>query len=144
MARPEKTVEDYLVERVEFWGGQCVKLDVRGRRGRTDRVVTFPHHELPRPYGLIYYVELKAKGELPKAHQIREMERLDALGFAVRVSTRRKRSTTSSTKSRRGSSESRLQRARIPGSDHAAHPGDRKSTRLNSSHMSESRMPSSA
>jgi len=84
MARPEKSIEDYLVERVEFCGGQAAKWDVRGHRGRVDRVVMLPCGEMARHWH-VYLVELKAGGKKPRPEQLREHARLRALGFEVIV-----------------------------------------------------------
>lgn len=82
----EKSVEDYLVERVTALGGYAPKVDVRGKRGQVDRVVTLPYRPWQAPR-LAYtsLVEVKAPGERPRPEQMREHERLRALGFHVRV-----------------------------------------------------------
>jgi len=84
---PEKTVEQYLVERVIALGGDAPKLDLRhqDRLGRTDRLVLFPSLNPRRDLAFVVYVEVKAAGEPPASHQLREHERLRALGFNVRV-----------------------------------------------------------
>ena len=81
MARPEKSVEDYLVERVEFLGGTAEKVDCRGNAGKVDRVVVFPAGKHGRCY--VLFVECKALGKKPRPLQRREHRRLAGLGFVV-------------------------------------------------------------
>lgn len=60
MSTPKKelevSVEDYLVAGVEKLGGECLKLEVKGRRGWPDRLCVLPGGvhmfiELKRPKG---------------------------------------------------------------------------------------------
>ena len=86
MARPEKTIEDYLVARVKFLGGDAPKLDTRGHAGRCDRIVTFPNmYDRRGGKGYIFYVELKAPGKSARPLQRHEHRRLRALGLTVVV-----------------------------------------------------------
>lgn len=68
----ESDIEDYLCDKVKEAGGEVRKVKWIGRNGAPDRLVMFPS-------GWLCFVELKAPGIKPKAHQVRELERLDAL-----------------------------------------------------------------
>ncbi|WP_208458389.1 hypothetical protein [Burkholderia vietnamiensis] len=74
----EKTVETYLVDRVRAAGGDAYKFTSPQRRSVPDRIVAFPP-------GRLYFVELKRPGNKPTKPQLREHERLRALGCDVRV-----------------------------------------------------------
>ncbi|MDN8068788.1 hypothetical protein [Burkholderia vietnamiensis] len=74
----EKTVETYLVDRVRAAGGDAYKFTSPQRRSVPDRIVAFPP-------GRLYFVELKRPGNKPTKAQLREHERLRALGCDVRV-----------------------------------------------------------
>lgn len=74
----EKTVETYLVDRVRAAGGDAYKFSSPARVSVPDRIVVFP---LAR----IYFVEVKRPGGKPTRGQLREHERLRALGCDVRV-----------------------------------------------------------
>lgn len=60
----ESEVERHLKRRVERLGGECFKIRFIGRSGAPDRLVMFPDGEQ-------FWVELKAPGKKPKAHQTR-------------------------------------------------------------------------
>lgn len=109
----ESEIEKYLVERVKALGGEVRKVRWIGRNGAPDRLVMLP--ALPgktttadamRAYrdahccamldakralttpgraARTFWVELKAPGERPKPHQIREHERMRRMGQAVAV-----------------------------------------------------------
>lgn len=84
----ESEVEMYLVERVKALGGECRKVEWVGRRGAPDRLVMVPPGIVAYPgpeYGHTIWVELKAPGEKPKPHQVREHQRMRALGQRVEV-----------------------------------------------------------
>ncbi|WP_208455952.1 VRR-NUC domain-containing protein [Burkholderia vietnamiensis] len=74
----EKAVETYLVDRVRAAGGDAYKFTSPQRRSVPDRIVVFPPAR-------IYFVELKRPGNKPTKPQLREHERLRALGCDVRV-----------------------------------------------------------
>lgn len=74
----ESTIEKYLVEQVELYGGLCEKHVSPGRRGVRDRVCLWP-------YGYTDWVETKAPGEKPEPHQERDHARLRRLGHRVYV-----------------------------------------------------------
>src|SRR5271166_4105860 len=78
MGREEKSVEDYLVERVEARGGRCPKLVDLGRRGFPDRS---PMYEGP----IQHFVETKCVGGVVKPWQRRYHADLRSLGFLVFV-----------------------------------------------------------
>lgn len=73
----ESDLEAYLVRRVTQAGGECRKVSWPGRRGAPDRAVFLP--------GSLLWIELKAPGEKAKPHQIREHQRLQALGQTVHI-----------------------------------------------------------
>nr|WP_208450355.1 VRR-NUC domain-containing protein [Burkholderia anthina] len=74
----EKTVETYLVATVRCAGGDAYKFSSPARVSVPDRIVIFPPAR-------IYFVELKRPGGKPSKGQLREHERLRALGCDVRV-----------------------------------------------------------
>lgn len=74
----ERTLEKYLARKVRETGGMAYKLTVFGRRGVPDRLLLMPG-------GRLIFVECKAPGEKPRPEQLREHERLEALGFTVVV-----------------------------------------------------------
>lgn len=74
----EKTIEAHLVKRVKERGGVAYKFTSPQRRSVPDRLVLLPD-------GVIEFVELKAPGKKPTPMQLREHERLRALGFTVLV-----------------------------------------------------------
>ena len=71
----ESDIEKYLVAKAKSLGG---KVKWVGRRGAPDRLVMLP------PTGAIW-IELKAPGEKPKAYQVREHERMRAMGQRVEI-----------------------------------------------------------
>jgi len=87
VARREIKIEEYLAERVRFNGGECLKLDARGHRGRVDRIVAFPHHCTDEDCILKYVIfcEVKTATGVIEPHQRREHERLRKRGNAVRI-----------------------------------------------------------
>ena len=74
----EKTVERELVKRVKEEGGIAYKFSSPGRRSVPDRLCLFPG-------GKILFVECKAPGKRPTVAQVKEHERLKALGFEVLI-----------------------------------------------------------
>lgn len=74
----ERTIERYLIRKIRETGGMAYKLTVAGRRGVPDRLLLMPG-------GQLVFVECKAPGEKPRPEQIREHQRLEALGFTVVV-----------------------------------------------------------
>jgi len=94
----ERDIEAHLVKRVKALGGEVRKVQWIGRRGAPDRLVMLPpicHGEMPdgcrlghdwvRPPGWSCWVELKATGVKPEAHQLREHGRMRAMGQRVVV-----------------------------------------------------------
>lgn len=73
----ESQIETYLTERVNAMGGEIRKVKWIGRRGAPDRVVMLA--------GKTVWVELKAPGQKPKPHQVREHERMKRMGQKVEV-----------------------------------------------------------
>lgn len=74
----ESIIEKHLVAEVKKAGGRAYKFLSPGRRSVPDRIVLLPG-------GRLVFVECKAPGEQPRADQLREHERLRALGFTVVV-----------------------------------------------------------
>lgn len=74
----ESPVENNLVKKVKAAGGTAYKFTSPGRKAVPDRLVLLPG-------GRVVFVECKAPGELPRADQVREHNRLRALGFKVVV-----------------------------------------------------------
>lgn len=74
----EKVIEAHLVKRVEEAGGIAYKFTSPQRRSVPDRLVLLPG-------GKMHFVETKATGGKPTPMQLREHERLRALGFEVKV-----------------------------------------------------------
>ncbi|CDH31738.1 VRR-NUC domain-containing protein [Xenorhabdus bovienii] len=74
----ESVIENHLVKEIKKAGGIAYKFVSPGRRSVPDRICILPG-------GRILFVECKAPGEKPRPDQIREHERLRALGFEVVV-----------------------------------------------------------
>ncbi|EOY5717005.1 VRR-NUC domain-containing protein [Enterobacter hormaechei] len=74
----ESIVEKHLIAEVKKVGGVAYKFVSPGRRSVPDRIVLLPG-------GHLIFVECKAPGIPPRADQLREHERLRALGFTVVV-----------------------------------------------------------
>ena len=74
----ESLIESNLVKQVKAAGGTAYKFTSPGRRSVPDRLVLLPG-------GRAVFVECKAPGETPRPDQVREHNRLRALGFSVVV-----------------------------------------------------------
>ena len=74
----EATIEAYLRDRVKAQGGIAYKWVSPGNVGVPDRLIVFPG-------GTVYFRELKAPGKKPTPLQVRQLEKLKALGFDVGV-----------------------------------------------------------
>jgi hypothetical protein len=88
----EREIENYLVRRVREVKGEVRKVKWIGRRGAPDRLVMLPAVPALTGFELVgaqpartIWVELKAPGEKPKQHQVREHERMRAMGQHVEV-----------------------------------------------------------
>ena len=88
----ERDIERHLVKRVKALGGEVRKVQWVGRRGAPDRLVMLPdffyreNYDEPERFGpATIWVELKAPGIKPEAHQLREHVRMRALGQRVEV-----------------------------------------------------------
>lgn len=90
----ERDIERHLVERVKALGGEVRKVQWIGRRGAPDRLVMLPQQRRERGVGVLapiivqarsVWVELKAPGVKPEAHQLREHQRMRAMGQRVVV-----------------------------------------------------------
>ncbi|MDB5965856.1 MAG: hypothetical protein JWQ72_2356 [Polaromonas sp.] len=94
----ESIIERHLVKRVKALGGEVRKVQWVGRRGAPDRLVMLPSRYVsdgvgydgevlrnaPTPARTLY-VELKATGVKPEAHQLREHKRMRQMGQRVEV-----------------------------------------------------------
>ena len=74
----EKEIESYLVRKVKELGGTAYKFVSPGHDGVPDRLVCLPG-------GLVWFVELKARGQKPRPLQQVEIGRLCNLDFRVCV-----------------------------------------------------------
>ncbi|MBC8950217.1 VRR-NUC domain-containing protein [Xenorhabdus sp. TS4] len=74
----ENVIERHLVNEVKKAGGIAYKFVSPGRRGVPDRICILPS-------GRVVFVECKAPDEKPRPDQLREHERLRALGQEVVV-----------------------------------------------------------
>lgn len=74
----ERDVEAWLVAETKKRGGTAYKFTSPQRRSVPDRLVLLPGGE-------IFFVETKAPGKKPTEGQVREHDRLRALGFRVYV-----------------------------------------------------------
>lgn len=74
----ESSIEKHLVAEVKKAGGIAYKFISPGRRAVPDRLVLLPG-------GRVVFVECKAPDEKPRPEQLREHERLRAMGFSVVV-----------------------------------------------------------
>lgn len=74
----ESYIEDYLIARAKARGGLLRKVKWIGRHGAPDRVLMLPG-------GIIIWIELKAPGEVPEDHQLREHKRMRDMGQVVMV-----------------------------------------------------------
>lgn len=84
----ERDIERHLVKRVKELGGEVRKVQWIGRRGAPDRLVMLPYQwHGPAAYfvGRCFWVELKAPGKKAEPHQVREHERMRAMGQRVVV-----------------------------------------------------------
>ena len=84
----ERDVESDLVDKVRRLHGAAYKFTSPNRRNVPDRIVlqAIPPDLRPVVARYIRFVELKATGVRPSNGQLREHERLRALGFTVEVS----------------------------------------------------------
>lgn len=82
----ERDIEAHLVKRVKELGGEVRKVTWIGRRGAPDRLVMLPCKFAPMSINSrTIWVELKAPGVAPEPYQLREHERMRALGQRVEV-----------------------------------------------------------
>jgi len=83
----ESQIEAHLVKRVKELGGEVRKVQWIGRRGAPDRLVMLRHRilNIDGNYTRTIFVELKAPGEKPTSLQLREHERMRAMGQTVVV-----------------------------------------------------------
>lgn len=75
---PEAKIEAYLVRMTKHFNGEAMKFTSPSHRSRCDRIVILPNR-------VPVFVELKAPGRKPTDAQLREHERLRALGQWVEV-----------------------------------------------------------
>lgn len=100
----ERDIEAHLVKRIKALGGEVRKVRWIGRRGAPDRLVMLPERLRVKQWdgkefgpGVIcaasnwidpartIWVELKAPGKKAEPHQVREHERMRAMGQRVVV-----------------------------------------------------------
>ncbi len=82
----ESLIEKHLVKRVKELGGEVRKVQWVGRRGAPDRLVMLPFEARRfKSADFTIWVELKATGIKPEAHQLREHGRMRAMGQRVVV-----------------------------------------------------------
>ena len=81
----ERDIEAHLVKRVRELGGEVRKVQWIGRVGAPDRLVMLPWNQLFKPHKSTVWVELKAPGEKARPSQMREHERMRAMGQWVLV-----------------------------------------------------------
>lgn len=91
----ERDIERHLVKRAKDLGGEVRKVQWIGRRGAPDRLVMLPPRwaRVSAPAGVpttahrggAIWVELKAPGKKAEPHQVREHERMRAMGQRVVV-----------------------------------------------------------
>jgi len=84
----ERDIEHHLVKRVKELGGEVRKVNWIGRRGAPDRIVMMPKDQqrfVDGQWGTTLWVELKASGKKAESHQLREHERMQAMGQRVVV-----------------------------------------------------------
>jgi hypothetical protein len=88
----ERDIERHLVKRVKELGGEVRKVVWQGRCGAPDRLVMLPRVPPIRGFALVgskpartLWVELKAPGVAAEPHQLREHERMRAMGQVVVV-----------------------------------------------------------
>lgn len=85
----ESEIEAHLVKRVKQLGGEVRKVVWQGRRGAPDRLVMLPYgswrETFRDPGDNTIWVELKATGVKPDAHQLREHARMEGMGQHVVV-----------------------------------------------------------
>lgn len=74
---PEGRIVAYLVERCKALGFEQRKLAYEGKIGAPDRMIW--------RHGVLAFVEIKAPGQAPRAHQIRELTKLSISGCPVAV-----------------------------------------------------------
>lgn len=87
----ERDIERHLVQRVKALGGEVRKVQWVGRRGAPDRLVMLPEPAVgwsrfvDQQRACTVWVELKAPGVAPEAHQLREHQRMRDKGQRVVV-----------------------------------------------------------
>ena len=74
----ERDIERYLVRQAKSLQGEVRKVKWIQRSGAPDRLLMMPK-------GILVWVELKAPGEKPEPHQLREHERMRKMGQRVEV-----------------------------------------------------------
>lgn len=74
----ERDIEAHLVRKVKELGGEIRKVNWIGRASAPDRLVLLPERRS-------IWVELKAPGKVPTPQQLREHNRMRAMGELVKV-----------------------------------------------------------
>jgi hypothetical protein len=85
----ESDIEKHLVKRVKELGGEVRKVQWIGRNGAPDRLVMLPSIVNDQGRKIVtdrtIWVELKAPGQKPRPNQIREHDKMRAMGQRVVV-----------------------------------------------------------
>ena len=87
----ESDIEKYLVKQAKALDGEVRKVKWIGRRAAPDRIVMLPRRAPRIVNGKAaderntIWIELKAPGAKPEAHQLREHERMRKMGQRVEV-----------------------------------------------------------
>jgi hypothetical protein len=81
----ERDIEAHLVKRVRELGGEVRKVKWIGRVGAPDRLVMLPAEAYVDDQHCCIWVELKAPGEKARPSQVREHDRMRAMGQRVLV-----------------------------------------------------------
>jgi hypothetical protein len=83
----ESDIENYLVKRVKELGGEVRKVKWIGRIGAPDRLAMLPTRNDAGGFrgNRTIWVELKAPGEKARPSQVREHDRMRAMGQRVLV-----------------------------------------------------------
>lgn len=69
----EKSIEEYLVQRIKCRGGECIKIETSSERGWPDRLCILS--------GMIFFVETKRpKGGVLSKYQNHITEKINGLG----------------------------------------------------------------
>lgn len=83
----EKKIEQKFVSAVKTAGGIAPKFVSPGMVGMPDRIILFPNARMA-------FVEVKDKGKIPKACQLKRIKKIKELGFKIYVLNEENQITT--------------------------------------------------